>query len=74
MEKHSTEDGEKVSLSDMIDILDIMVFYNRKSGYIAHDKSGKLRFYDSEPSCGGALITREQVSKFIEETSLNNLK
>lgn len=57
----------QITLMEMYDILYQMMFYNRTSGYIAHDLSGTLCFFDSEPSFGGAYITREQIIKFVQE-------
>jgi hypothetical protein len=64
-----TIESPKISLPEMYDILYQMMFYNRSSGYIAHDLTGTLCFFDSEPSFGGAYITRAQIIKFVQEES-----
>ena len=44
-----------------------MDYYNRTAGFIAHDLSGKLTFFDAEPSFGGAYVTREDILEYIRE-------
>ena len=47
-------------------ILYKMDYYKRESGYIAEDILDNLTFFDSEPSFGGAFVTREDILDFIE--------
>jgi hypothetical protein len=63
----TTEETNKVTLQDFKDILNKMDFYKRPDGFIAHDLSGKLTFFDSEPSFGGAYVTRNDILKYIKE-------
>jgi hypothetical protein len=62
-----TEETNKVTLQDLKDILCKMDFYKRTAGFIAHDLSGKLTFFDAEPSFGGAYVTREDILEYINE-------
>ena len=56
---------KKVTLDELRNVLYKMDFYNRESGYISSDIFGKLAFFDSEPSFGGAFITREDILHYI---------
>ena len=57
--------SKKVTVFQMVLVNLEMEKYNRQSGYIAF--VGKdLRFFDSEPSFGGAFITKQQVMDFIK--------
>lgn len=58
---------DKITLEELQGVLYKMDFYKREQGFIAKDLSGKLNFFDSEPSFGGAFITREDIIKFINE-------
>ena len=53
-------------LSELKNILYKMDYYKRESGYIAEDILDNLTFFDSEPSFGGAFVTREDILDFIE--------
>jgi len=59
------KESSKKILSDLKNILYKMDFYKRESGYIAEDIFGSLTFFDSEPSFGGAFITREDIIHYI---------
>jgi hypothetical protein len=56
-----------ISLQDLQNVLYKMDFYKRKNGYIAHDLSGRLCFFDSEPSFGGAYVTRQDILNYINQ-------
>jgi hypothetical protein len=58
---------KKVTLKELQNILYKMDFYKRTWGFIAHDLSGDLTFFDVEPSFGGAYITREDILTYINE-------
>jgi hypothetical protein len=51
---------------DLQNILYKMDYYQRESGFIAEDILGNLTFFDSEPSFGGAFITRGDILDFID--------
>jgi hypothetical protein len=55
----------KKTLNDLKNILYKMDFYKRESGFISHDYFGNIAFFDSEPSYGGAFITREDILRYI---------
>lgn len=63
----ATEETNKVTLQDLQNVLHKMDYYNRTAGFIAHDLSGKLTFFDAEPSFGGAYVTREDILEYIRE-------
>ena len=66
--KHDTiQEEKKVTLQDLQNVLNKMDFYKRTWGFIAHDLSGTLTFFDSEPSFGGAYVTREDILQYINE-------
>ena len=58
---------KKVTLKELVDVLYKMDFYKRKCGFIANDLSGTLCFFDSEPSFGGAFITKKDILTYINE-------
>ncbi len=61
-----TDVAKKVSIDDLKGVLRDMEQYNRKDGYIAHDNSGQLRFFDSDPSFGGAYVTIDDIKGYIK--------
>lgn len=63
----STEEIKKVTLQDLQNILYKMDKYNRTCGFMAHDLSGTLTFFDIEPSFGGVFITRDNILQYINE-------
>lgn len=54
------------TITDLQNILYKMDYYQRESGFIADDILGNLTFFDSEPSSGGAFITRGDILDFID--------
>ena len=48
-------------------ILNKMDYYKRAFGYMAYDNSGELTFFDSEPSFGGAYVTRDEVVSYFND-------
>ena len=63
----TTQETKKVTLKDLQAILYKMDAYKRTAGFIAHDLWGTLTFFDSEPSFGGAFVTREDILQYINE-------
>lgn len=61
------QEENKVSLQDLQNVLYKMDSYKRTWGFIAHDLSGTLTFFDVEPSFGGAYVTREDILQYINE-------
>lgn len=59
--------SKKLTLKGVQAVLYKMDFYNRTSGYIAHDSFGDLTFFDSEPSFGGSYVTRDMILYYIWE-------
>lgn len=57
----------RIYKADLEDVLQKMIFYKRTSGYIAHDLSGRLAFFDSEPSFGGVYVTRDEIVGYIND-------
>jgi hypothetical protein len=64
--KTQTEE-KKVTLKELQNVLFKMDFYNRTWGFIANDINGDLTFFDSEPSFGGAYVSREDILNYINE-------
>jgi hypothetical protein len=58
---------KKVTLKELQNVLFKMDFYNRTWGFIANDFNGDLAFFDSEPSFGGAYVSREDILNYINE-------
>jgi hypothetical protein len=63
----TTTENKKITVQDLQSVLYKMDFYKRTAGYIAHDLNGTLTFFDSEPSFGGAYVTRENILEYIAE-------
>jgi hypothetical protein len=61
------ETSTPVTLEELQNVLYKMNFYKREWGFIANDLSGKLTFFDSEPSFGGAYVTKEDILNYIQE-------
>lgn len=64
---NNSNEEKKVTLRDLQSVLERMQFYNRNFGFIAYDLSGKIAFFDSEPSFGGVYVTREDIIRYIKE-------
>ena len=61
-------DGYKVSQLEWEQILEIMLFYKRKDGYV-DVVDGKLQFFDSDPKINGAgacYVTVEDVRENVK--------
>lgn len=59
----------RVTQLDWEQILDVMLFYRRKEGYVDM-VDGKLLFFDSDPcidGVGACKITIEEVTRYIDE-------
>lgn len=65
METTLTETSQPVTLNDLKSVLEKMNRYKRKAGYMVFDLAGKLEFFDSEPSFGGAYVTKSDVLSYI---------
>jgi hypothetical protein len=59
--KNTKVTERKVTLDEWQDILKKMNFFGRRSGFVSFDLWGKFTFFDSEPSFGGAPVTRTDV-------------
>lgn len=64
---NTSPEEKKVTLEELQAVLYKMDFYKRNCGFIANDSSGNLCFFDSEPSFGGAFVTREDILTYINE-------
>ena len=65
MDTTTTENSQAVTLNDLKSVLEKMNYYKLKAGYMAFDLSGKLEIFVSEPSFGGAYVTKSDVLSFI---------
>lgn len=59
----------KITLAELLHVKEIMDFHSRDSGWMSITPAGKVEFFDSEPSFGGAKITRTIINKAIENAS-----
>lgn len=66
------ENDRKLSISELQFILDKMNFYRRSSGYIADTPDGKIEFFDSRPSFGGAYVTKVVIERSLKDKLFNN--
>ncbi len=66
MKTESITEEKTITLQDLRNVLNKMLFYKRSWGYMAQDISGNLCFFDSEPSFGGAYITKEDILSYID--------
>lgn len=57
----------KVSLEELQSILKTMNQYKRECGFISVEPQGKLKFYDAEPSFGGAFVTKSDIINYINQ-------
>lgn len=58
----------KIPLSAWEQVLDIMLFYHRKEGYV-DEVDGKLQFFDNDPKINGVgacHVTIEEVKEYIK--------
>ena len=58
----------RITKLDWKQILDVMLFYNRKEGYV-DEVDGKLLFFDSDPKINGigaCHVTIEEVEENIK--------
>jgi hypothetical protein len=67
MENLTNQSEKIITLQELKDILDVMNFYKRKSGFMGFDLKGTLIFFDGEPSDGGVYITKEYLIECINE-------
>jgi hypothetical protein len=63
--KTETTESKQITVEDLQAVLYKMDFYKRTAGYIAHDLKGNLTFFDSNPSFGGAYVTRDNILEYI---------
>lgn len=56
----------KITKQDLQNVLNIMIRYRKLNGYFGPDESGKVQFYDSEPSFGAAFVTLKDIKRYIK--------
>lgn len=61
----SPKEERKITLKEWQDVLAVMNRYNRDAGWVDNENLDKLTFFDSQPSTGGAYVTRDDVKKYI---------
>lgn len=66
------ENDRELSIAELRYILDKMNFYRRSSGYIADTPDGRMEFFDSKPSFGGAYVTKVVIERSLKNKLFNN--
>jgi len=61
----NSKEERKITLKEWQDVLAVMNRYSRDYGWVDNENLEKLTFFDSQPSTGGAYVTREDVKKYI---------
>lgn len=61
------EQGNRILLKELQKILDYMIYYNIKDGYLEKDERGVLAFFESEPSLEAIYVTKQDIKILIDE-------
>lgn len=59
-------DGRPISLKELEYVKNVMTANKRSNGFLSVTPAGKVEFFDSEPSFGGAAITIEDINGAIK--------
>ena len=65
----TSKEERKITLKEWQDVLAVMNRYSRDEGWVDNENLDKLTFFDSQPSTGGAYVTREDVQRYIAQYS-----
>ena len=65
----NSKEERKITLKEWQDVLAVMNRYSRDEGWVDNENLDKLTFFDSQPSTGGAYVTREDVQRYIAQYS-----
>jgi hypothetical protein len=65
----TSREERKITLKEWQDVLAVMNRYTRDDGWVDNENLDKLTFFDSQPSTGGAYVTRDDVKRYIAQYS-----